>query len=155
MAEPGEVDPDLVGAAGLEPRRDQRRAGERLDGATWVTARLPSIGRSIVCAATLADRDRAVLAIDIVAHERIAEPLVGVARAREHEQPAGRQIEAVHQVDLAEAARQLIEQVAAVALRRRCGDQAGRFVDDDHVVVDVDDLGLRRRLGRARSRRRA
>ena len=78
--------------------------------------------------------------------ERVAELSVRSAGPREHEQAARRQIEAVDQVDLPELLRELVEQIAAARLGRRRGDQAGRLVDDDHGIVDMDDPRLGRRL---------
>jgi hypothetical protein len=114
---------------------------------TWVTARLASTGSIDRLRRHVADRDGAVLAIDVVDLERVAEALVGGARAREHQQAARRQIEPVHEVDLAEARRELIEQVAAIALGRRCGDEPRGLVGDDHVLVDEHDRRRGRRLG--------
>ncbi len=119
---------------------DQRRAGERLERRD-VRDRAPAVDRRDRSSARrprrsrprgTRDRRRARL-------ERIAEPLVRIARAREHEQAAGRQIDAMDEVDLAELALQLVEQIAAIALGRRRGDEARGLVDDDHVRVGVHD----------------
>jgi len=115
------VDADLVRPTGLEPDREQRRAGKPLDRLD-MGHRLATLDRTIDgLRGHLADRDRAVHAIDIVTDERIAEQLVRRAGPREHEQAARRQIDPVDEVELAELSAQLIEQVAAITLGRRRG----------------------------------
>ena len=147
MADAGEVDADLVRAAGLEPAADDRRSGHRLDRRD-VGDRAAAIDRTIDrLRRDLTDRDGAVLAIDVVQLERIAELLVRLAGAREHEQAARRQIEPVHEIHLAELRAELIEQIAAARLGRRRGDQAGGLLDDDDRVVGEHDPRLGRRFG--------
>src|SRR5207302_5091087 len=109
VSDPGEVDADLMRASGLEPDIEERRAGQRADRPD-MRGRGAALDRTFDrLRGDLADRDRAVFAIDVVELERIPEPLVRLARAREYEQTAGRQIEPVHEIDLAEFAREQIE----------------------------------------------
>src|SRR6476620_10615589 len=101
-------------APGLELNAYERRGRELLDRLD-VRHRAPLVDLAIdrLCL-DRTDCDRAVLAIDVVRFERVAELLVRVARAREYEQAAGRQINTVHEVHLLELLRELIEHVTAI-----------------------------------------
>ena len=151
VAELGQVEADLVAAAGLEPHRqdgggaaEHRLAPDDVGDRALVAQR--PIDRRDVGGKVAGDHGQ-VLALDVVDREALSEHAVGLGGAREHQQAAGRQIEAMDQEHRAGAApEQEVEQVAAIALGGRRGDQPGWLVDDDQVVVLVDEA-VRRQLG--------
>ena len=109
MTEPGEMQPDLMRAAGLEHRGDQRRAAQALER-RHMRDRALALDRAIDgLRRDLPDHDRAVLALDIVGLEQLAERLVRVPRAGKYQEPARGQIDAMDEVDLAELLAQEVE----------------------------------------------
>ena len=84
-----------------------------------------------------AGHDRQVRALEIVGAEALGKRAVGRVRLREHQEPAGLEVDPVDHEDrpAARASFQQRRQVVPVALRRGRRQQPGRLVDDDDVRV--------------------
>lgn len=168
MALGGQVHPDLVGAAGLEPAFQQADPlpGEVLQGPVagrrWLAAahdhgHLLAVARAAADVAgdlagrrpRLAPDQRQVAALDGPGRELLHQALVRLLGLGGDDQAAGVLVQAVHDAGPAHAA-DALQAVAAVgdqgvhqgAVRvagRRVHDQARGFVDHDQVLVFMDD----------------
>jgi CubicO group peptidase (beta-lactamase class C family) len=162
MVQVREVDAHLVRPPGAELRLDQRRGAESLQR-LHLRARRSAAGagrkrRPASAGAGAADAAVDVgLAVEVACHQRVVAAghrvrlelplhlLGGGVRARQHHHARGVAVEPVHDVDAAgpaAALRQLDHEAGEhgvlLALDGRVDEQAGRLVDHDHVVVEVE-----------------
>lgn len=89
------------------------------------------------------DEDR-VTTIDIMHTEDFGQHPICIRGSCEHQDAAGLEVQAMNDKDLtAELGSQQLGEILPIALRRRCGQEPRRLVDDDDVVVMMQD-----RMGR-------
>jgi hypothetical protein len=161
VAEEREVDAHLVGPAGVQLGLDQHRPAERLDRADHrarraAAARQRGTARSGGRAADTAvdagcPRQRAGDEREVApGHGVEAELLLQVACRAEvpgqHHHPRGVPVETVDDVQpvvtglaLGQFGQAATDNRVVLAIERRVNDQTGRFVDHDHVGVEVED----------------
>src|SRR6185312_2232866 len=160
MADRGEVDADLVRAAGLQraldERRDRvalawrdmraRRAAALDDGHRRARHRMAADRRiDGDRALDVAPCDREVVAMHVARGERARQRGLRLRRARDDEEAARVLVEAVHDAGARDAGerrrvvQQRVLQRAAAVARARVDDETGRLVDDDDRVVLVHD----------------
>ena len=164
----GEMDADLVAAAGVELHADERRVGQSFidsevrDGvlaAVGVLDRVPAeplAGGEVafVLAGVLfhhSGNEREVLALRSTQSQLILQGSGDLGFLREDQQARCLTIEAMHDegsVTAAEIARDFIDQRMGFLSLGRNGEDAGLFFDDDQVVIlEHDAEGLALELG--------
>ena len=167
----GQVNPDLVRPAGLEPHVQQRVPAEQLGHLEVSHGLARRVGverlpRRVVPVA--ADRrldpstpgarpaadERQVVALDLPARNQILKSLVGLVRARHDEEPGSVTVEPVDDPGPVSSPPpdrpdEAVDERSASVPRSRVHDDAGRLVDDQQMLVlvgdaEIDLLGLER-----------
>jgi len=168
MAEVGEVDPDLVGAAGPQFGLDQRDRPEWLRWPQHGMCRAPAGSRSKRGPARARTRasdaarhhdlsregsahEREIAALDAVTAKLTLQGLGRQVRERQHHHARGVAVEPVHDVHparLAAAALDLGRRAAQdgvfLLVERRVGEQARRLADNDDIAVEEEHFDRRR-----------